>query len=100
MQNCDPQLARAVLLHPKTLGHAALTLDAVLEGDAAQIALPVVGPGVIDATEILFALAVSVEADQRAAMRAAVFEGVDLAVIVPDHHDRGLADLGGAEVAR
>src|ERR1700753_1595755 len=88
-----------MLLHLETLGHAALAFDAILEGDAAQIALPVVGPGVVDAGKILFALAVIVEADQRAAMVAAVFEGVYLTVGVADHDDRRLADFCGAEVA-
>src|SRR6202000_1791467 len=99
MQDGDTQFARAMLLHAEALGHAALALDAILEGDAAQIALPVIGPGVIDAAEILFALAVIVETDQRAAMGATVLERIDLAVIVAGDDDRGLANLGGAEVA-
>src|ERR1700748_1635467 len=98
MQDSDAQLARAVLFHAEALGHAALALDAILERDAAQIALPVIGPGVVDAAEILFALAVIIETDQRAAMRATVLERIDLAVIVAGDDDRGLAHLGGAEV--
>src|ERR1700748_3796232 len=99
MQDSDAQLARAVLFHAEALGHAALALDAILEGDAAEIALPVIGPGVVDAAEILCALAVIVETDQRATMGAAVLERIDLAVIVTGDHDRGVANLGGAEVA-
>src|ERR1700744_2955277 len=99
MQYSDTQLERAVLLHAEALGHAALALDAILERDAAEVALPVVGPGVVDAAEILFALAVIVETDQRAAMGAAVLERIDLAVIVTGDHDRGVANLGGTEVA-
>src|ERR1700742_2979209 len=88
-----------MLLHLETLGHAALALDAVLEGDAAQVALPVISPGVIDAAEILFALAVIVQTDERAAMGAAVLERIDLAIIVAGDDDRGFADLGDAEIA-
>src|ERR1700761_2162933 len=99
MQDSDAQLARAVLFHAEALGHAALALDAILEGDAAEIALPVIGPGVVDAAEILFALAVIVEADQRAAMGAAVLERIDLAVIVARDDDGGLADLGDPKIS-
>ena len=44
-------------------------------------------------------LAVLVEADQRAAMRAAVFERVQVAVAVTRDDDRRIADRGRAEVA-
>src|SRR5580700_6757765 len=98
MQRGDPQLARAMLLHPETVGHAALAFHPILERDAPEVALPVVGPCVIDAAEVLFALAVVVQTDQCAAMRAAVLESVDLAVAVAGDDHRRVANLGGAEI--
>src|SRR5450432_105016 len=95
----DPKFARAMVLHPETVGHAALSLDAVLECHALQVALPVVGPGVIEAAEVLLALAVVVQTDQCAAMRAAVLEGVDLAIGVAGDDHRRVAHLRGAEIA-
>src|SRR5580704_14877874 len=88
-----------MLFHPETVGHAALSLHAILERYALQVALPVVGPCVIDAAEILLALAVVVQTDQCAAMRAAVLERVDLAVAVAGDEHRRVANLGGAEIA-
>ena len=34
----NAELARTVILHAEALGHAAFALDAVLEGDADQVA--------------------------------------------------------------
>ena len=53
----------------------------------------------IDATEVLFALAVRIQANQRSAMSATILERIDLAVGVSRDDDRGFADLGGAEIA-
>ena len=92
------QLARPVILHAERGGHAALALDAVLEGDADQVALPVVGPGMVDAAEVL-GVAARLERDQGAAMGAAVLEGVELAIGVARDDDGGIADGGGAVVA-
>ena len=95
---CHPQLARPVVLHAERRRHAALAFDAVLEGDADEVALPVVGPGVVDAAEVL-GIAARLERDQSAPVRAAVLEGVELAVGVARHDHRSVADGGGAEVA-
>ena len=94
----QPQLARVVLLHAERRRHAALALDAVLEGDLLEVALPVVAPGVIDAGERL-GVAAALQRDQRAAMRAAVLEGIEFAVGVSGDDDRGVADEGRDEVA-
>ena len=94
----DAQLARPVLGAAEGLAHAALAVDAVLEGDRLQVAFQVVVPGVVDAGEVA-RLAAAVERDQRAAMRAAVLEGVDFVVEVARHDHRHGADEGGAIVA-
>ena len=68
--------------------------------NATPVRLPfqIVSPCVIDAAEIFFVGAVIVEANESAAMRAAVFEGVDLAVgIVRDNH-WSIADETSAKV--
>ena len=78
--------------------HAALALHAVLERDAGQLAGEVVGPAVIDAAEFLD-VAGALQAQQVAAMGAAVDEGVDRAGRVAHDDHRGLADRGGDVVA-
>ena len=98
-QGRGPQLARAEGVAVEVPGHAADPVDALLEGDAAQVAGEVVAPGVIDALEVALDVAAVVEGDQRAAMGAAVLEAVDRAVGVAHHDDRHLADLVGAVVA-
>ena len=92
------QLARADGAHVEILRHAALAVHAVAERDRHQVAAQVVAPGVIDAGEILGRAAV-VQADQRAAMRAAVLERVHRAVLAAHDDHRHLAHEGGAEVA-
>src|SRR5258708_12403254 len=99
VQRCDPEFPRTVFLHPESIGHSALPLHAVLERNALEVALPVVGPGMIDATEVLLALAVGIQTDPRTSMGTPIFEGVDLAIRITRDDDRGLADLGGTEVA-
>ena len=56
--------------------HAALALDAALEGDPGQLAFEVVAPAVIDAGDLL-AVALFCQAQEVAAMGAAVDKGVD-----------------------
>ena len=75
----DAQLPRRVLLGLAVGGHAALAGDAAAERDAGELAGEVIGPVVIDADDLL-RLAALLEAEQRAAMGAAVLEGVDRAV--------------------
>ena len=55
-------------------------------------------PGVVDALEV-FGGAGFFEADQGAAVGAAVFKGVNLAVGVPRDHDRRAACMRGAVAA-
>ncbi len=100
MHDGDAQLARTMLLHLEAVGHAALALDAVLERNAGQVALRVVIPGVIDAAEILAMLAAVFQADQRAAMGAAIFERVDFIVGVAGDDHRRVADVRRQEIAR
>ena len=89
-----PELARAVVGLAEGLRHATEAANALLEGDAEQIATQVVAPRVIDALEVLGGAAV-VERDQRSPVRAPVLEGVDLAVLAADDDDRHLAHEGG-----
>ena len=89
------QLARRLPLGCRVLRHAALAADAAPERDTGEVASKVVGPVVIDAGEFL-ALPRG-EAQQRAAVGAAVLERVQLAVGVARHHDRHVAEVGGAE---
>src|SRR5262249_10115025 len=65
----EPQLARIVALHAERRRHSALALDAVLERDLLEVALSVVAPGVIDASESL-GVAAALQRDQGAPMRA------------------------------
>jgi hypothetical protein len=99
-QRGDAQLARAIVGQAETLGHAALAVYAALESDRLQIAAQVVAPSVVDALKILRPAPGIVQADQRAAMRAAIFECRDRAVGVAHRHNRHLPDLRGAPVAR
>ena len=92
----DAQALEPVLVLAELRRHAALALHAVLERDAGELAGEVVGPAVIDAGEFLDA-AGALQAQQVAAMGAAVDEGVDRAGRVAHDDDRGLAD-GGRDV--
>ena len=94
----DAKLSRPVVGAAEGLGHAALAVDAVLEGDRLEVAFQVVVPGVIDAGEVA-GMAAGVERDQRAAMRAAVLEGVNLVVEVARHDHRHRAEEGDAIIA-
>ena len=71
--------------------HAALPLDAVLERDRGQMTFEIIAPAVIDAGDFL-AVPVVRQAQQVAAMGAAVDEGVDRAVRAARDDDRNLAD--------
>src|SRR3954454_12654365 len=71
--------------------HAALPLDAVLERDRGQMTFEIIAPAVINAGDFL-AVPVVCQAQQIAAMGAAVNEGVDLAVRAARDDDRDLAD--------
>ena len=82
----------------KSAGMPPLPLTPWRNATEQQVAAQVVAPGVIDALEVLRRAAVF-QADQRAAMRAAVLEGAQLAVFGARDDDRHAADEGGAVVA-
>ncbi len=91
-------------LEPMVLGleiarHAALPADAVAEGDAAQAAVEVVVPGVIDAAQARDVVLL-LQAHQRALVGATVHHRVDRAIVVARDHHRRLSDGRGAIVAR
>ena len=99
VQRRHAQLAQTVIAEAEVFLHAALAVDAVPERDAEQIALQAVGPGMVDAAEVL-RVALVLQANHRAAMRAAVFECIELAVRVARDHHGSIADERAAEVAR
>src|SRR5437016_6253464 len=71
--------------------HAALALDPALKGDPGQLAFEVIAPAVIDAGDLL-AVALLGQAQEVAAMGAAVDEGIDRAVGPAHDDDRDLAN--------
>ncbi len=87
-----------MLRHIEIGRHAAAAVDAARERDRAQIAAQVVAPRVVDALEVLPAATV-VQADQRAAMGAAVLEGAEVTVLGARDHDGHGANKRGAVVA-
>ncbi len=91
----EPQLARPMVLGAAVRRHAALAAEALAERDAGEIAAEIVAPVVVDADDVA-RLAALVEHEQRAAMSAAVLEGVELAVLVARHDDRHGAEVGAA----
>src|SRR6267378_3210516 len=94
-----PQLARSVIGLAEVGGHPAAAVAALLERNADQVAAQVIAPRVVDALERVLHAARVVQRDQGAAVRAAVLERVDTAVL-PAHHDhRHLADERRPEVA-
>ena len=94
-QRLEAQLARAVILGPALRRHAALAAEPLAERNAGEVAGKIVAPVVIDADDVA-RLAALVEHQQRAAMRAAVLEGVQRAVLVAGHHDGHGAEVGAA----
>ena len=86
-----------VLAHVELRPHAALAADAAAERDRRQLAVEPIAPLVIDA-DVLAGIARLLAPHQRAAMGAAVDEGLDLAVLVAVDDDRRVADPGGAEI--
>jgi hypothetical protein len=55
---------------------------------------------VVDAAEVLLVRTVIVEANERAPVRAAILESIDLAVGIAGDDDRRVADETGAEIPR
>src|SRR4030088_157571 len=95
-QDLDSGLPRPMLVRLAIRRHAALAADAAAEGDAREFAGKVIGPVVIDADD-LAGLAALLEAQERAAMRATVLEGVDRTVPVARHHHRHVAEVRRAK---
>ena len=79
--------------------HAALAAGALLEGDRGQTARKIVGPVVVDAGQPPIGPSGLVDADQIAAMDAAIDHRVDAAVRVADGEDRRVADPRAPVVA-
>ena len=94
-----PQSPQVVVAAVERWRHPALALDALLEGDADQPARLVVGPGVVDAGEGA-GVAEPLQAQLRAAVGAAVLEGVYAAVPRPHDDDRHVAHRRRLVVAR
>ena len=94
----DVELAQAVLVRLEIRRHAALAGDAAAERHADEVALQIVGPLVIGADEFL-GVAAELAAELGGAVRAAVLEHVDRAVLGARHHDRRRAHIRADEVA-
>ncbi len=92
------QFSRRLLLEIEVVGHAAFALEPLAEGQAGELAGGGIAPAVIEA-HVALGVPAQLAHDHRAAVRAAVDEGVDRAVLVARHHDRRVADPRGAEVA-
>ena len=83
------------------LRHSPFAAQAAAERDAGELTAQVVGPAVVRTGERRRRrMAEGFAAELGAAMRAAVLEGVDRAVLVAREHDRRRPDVRAAEVAR
>src|SRR4029077_11674362 len=82
VERCHTQLSRTVILDPEVGRHTTLAPHPALERDGLQAAAKVIAPGMVNALKIFGAFARVIEADQGAAVRAAVFEGGDRSVII------------------
>ena len=94
------QFFQPVLFETEALRHAALAADAAAERDAGQIAGEIVAPGMIDAGQPVLGVAALLQADEIAAMGAAVDHRMDLAVLAARDDDRRLAEKRRLVVAR
>src|SRR5579871_6205657 len=68
--------------------------DSMLERNAEELAMEVVSPAVIKASEGL-PLATCFHAEERALVRAAVNHRLDAAFLIADDDDRSIADVRG-----
>src|SRR5215471_10899332 len=98
-KSLDAQLFEPVLFEPKACRHAAAPGDAAAKGDAFEVAGEVVAPSVIDAGQVL-GMAAPLQADEIAAMGAAIDHRMDLAVLAAGDHDRRLAQESRQVIAR
>src|SRR5262249_44888487 len=95
----DPQPGQIMLFLAELGRHAPLPPDPALERDAGQFAGQIISPAVIDAAD-LFDVAALLEAQQIAAVRAAVDKGVYGTIRIAGDDYRGLADRGRDVVPR
>src|SRR6516162_4389218 len=84
--------------HVKARVEAALAADAAAKRDRVKPAVLAVAPLMVD-TGVLAGVAGHLAPNYGAAMGAAIDQGVDRAVRVAVHDDRGVADIGGSEIA-
>ena len=89
-QHLDLELARRILVAARRRA-CRPSAHALAERDRGEVAGEIVAPVVIDADDVA-RLAALVDAEQRAAMRAAVLERVELAVVVARDHHRHRTD--------
>src|SRR5262249_32026522 len=95
----DPQPGQIMLFLAELGRHAPLPLDPALERDAGQFAGQIISPAVIDAAD-LFDVAALLEAQQIAAVRAAVDKSVYGTIRIAGDDYRGLADRGRDVIPR
>ena len=76
----DAQFLQPVLFEAEALRHPAFAGDAATKGDAVEVAFEIVAPSVIDAGQIV-GVAAPLQADEVAAMGAAVEHGVEFAIM-------------------
>ena len=94
----DAQLFEPVVFKAEACRHPALAGDAAAKGDAVEVAFEVVAPGVIDAGQIV-GMPAPLQADEIAAMGAAVDHRMQRPVIAAGDDDRRLAEKGRQIVA-
>jgi len=97
-KSVDPQLPEPMNLDLKARRHPTAPGDAAAKGDALEIAFEVVTPGMIDTSQVV-GVAAALQADEVAAMGAAVQHGMDLPVMPACDDDWGLAQKSRQIVA-
>src|SRR5215813_8191805 len=93
----DSQFGERDFCGIKICGIASLTFDAATEGHADQIAAEIVTPLMVDA-DVGSAIAAHLPANERAAVRAAIHERMQLALAISGHHDWRVANESRFEV--
>ncbi len=88
-----------MLFEAEARRHPALAGDTPAKGDTVEVAGEIVAPGVVDAGQVV-GMAAPLEANEVAAMGAAVDHCMDLAVLPSGDDDRGLAEKGRQVVTR
>src|SRR5262249_26029089 len=93
------ELTQSMIGILEVVWHAAFAIDAAAEWNAGEIAFEVVGPLVVRADELL-GVAAQLATELGGAMRAAVLEHIDAAVVGARHHHGRGPDIGSDEIAR